>query len=40
MTKLLPRITALMVFVALLVVPVLAQTGTTGSIAGAVTDQT
>src|ERR1044072_5883713 len=40
MKKLFPRITALSAFVALLVIPVLAQTSTTGSIAGAVTDPT
>ena len=40
MKKLFPRITALSAFVALLVIPVLAQNSTTGSIAGAVTDQT
>jgi len=40
MRKLFLRITALSAFVALLVMPVLAQTSTTGSIAGAVTDQT
>ncbi len=40
MTKLFSRITALTAFVALLVVPAFAQTSTTGSIAGAVTDPT
>lgn len=40
MTKLFSRIAALTAFVALLVVPAFAQTSTTGSIAGAVTDQT
>ena len=40
MKKLFPRITALSAFVALLVMPIVAQTSTTGSIAGAVTDQT
>ncbi|HEU4508863.1 MAG TPA: TonB-dependent receptor [Pyrinomonadaceae bacterium] len=40
MTKLFSRVTALMAFVALLVVPAFAQTSTAGSIAGAVTDQT
>lgn len=40
MTKLFSRITALTAFVALLAVPVFAQTSTAGSIAGAVTDQT
>ena len=40
MKRLFPRITALSAFLALLVIPVLAQTSTTGSIAGAVTDPT
>ncbi|HEX6046133.1 MAG TPA: carboxypeptidase-like regulatory domain-containing protein, partial [Pyrinomonadaceae bacterium] len=40
MKKLFRRIAALTGFVALLVVPAFAQTSTTGSIAGAVTDQT
>ena len=40
MKKRFPRLTVSTFFVALLVVPVVAQTSTTGSIAGAVTDQT
>ena len=40
MTNLLSRITALTALVVLLVVNAFAQTSTTGSIAGAVTDQT
>src|SRR5688572_14411003 len=40
MTKLFPRVTALTAFVALVVLPIFAQTSTAGSIAGAVTDQT
>jgi carboxypeptidase family protein/TonB-dependent receptor-like protein len=40
MTKLFSRITALTTFLVLLAVPMVSQTSTTGSIAGAVTDQT